>query len=98
MYEFNYVSKLYVTTLAPIAITIVLFLVMLIARRGKVKEAVRATATPFLALMFLIFISTSSVVFGFFKCDEVGPPSAGNRLHGHENTPHRQLFISSHWL
>jgi len=79
MYDFNYINKVYVTTLAPIAISVVLFLGMLIMKGGNVKKAGSAAATPFLAFTFIIFISTSSAVFGYFKCDEVGPPSTGNR-------------------
>ena len=79
MYEFNYINKVYVTTLAPIAMSVVLFLGMLIMKGGNVMKAGSAAATPFLAFTFIIFISTSSAVFGYFKCDEVGPPSTGNR-------------------
>lgn len=70
MYEFNYINKVYVTTLAPIAMSVVLFLGMLIMKGGNVKKAGSAAATPFLAFTFIIFISTSSAVFGYFKCDE----------------------------
>ena len=77
MYEFNYINKVYVTTLVPIAISVVLFLGMLIMKGGNVKKAGSAAATPFLAFTFIIFISTSSAVFGYFKCDEVGHHQQG---------------------
>ena len=71
MYEVNYITQIYATTLAPIGVSVLIFLGMLVTHRGAVKKAASASANPILVITYLVFISTSSALFGFFKCDKV---------------------------
>ena len=68
--DFDYINKLYMVTLSPIVLSVVLIIVMIILKRGSFSAAVRMAATPFLTLTFLVFIATSSVVLSFFKHDK----------------------------
>ena len=68
--DFDYISKIYVTTLAPIAVSVLVLLGNLVIERGDIKRAVSASVNTFLVLTFVVFIACSTVIFTFFKLDK----------------------------
>ena len=69
---FDYISKMVVQTLVPLALAAVLSLAYLI-NRFKPASA-NMVAYMFLLLTFLVLPSTSTTLFHFFKCHEFPVP------------------------
>ena len=106
--DFDYISQIYVTTLAPIGVSVLILLGNLVIERGDIKRAVSASANAFLVLTFLVFIACSTVIFGFFKlhkfpeigmtyveAGELSAPSFVTRhiLHTHARTQSRLVSL-----
>ena len=68
--DVDYISKLLFTTLGPIFVCMLIVLVLWPIKRSF-RKAVTSSISKILTISFLVFISTSSVVFGFFKTDEI---------------------------
>ena len=68
--DVDYMHKLLFTTLGPIFVCVSIILALWLKKRSF-KEAVASSTSTILTITFLVFISTSSVVFGFFKTDEM---------------------------
>ena len=68
--DVDYMHKLLFTTLGPIFACMSIILVLWPIKRSF-KKAVASSTSTILTITFLVFISTSSVVFGSFKTDEI---------------------------
>ena len=68
--DIDYISKMLFTTLGPIFVCMMIILVLW-PIKGSFRQAVTSGTSTILTISFLVFISTSSVVFGFFKTDEI---------------------------
>ena len=68
--DIDYINKLLITTLGPIFVCMSIILVLW-PIKGSFRQAVTSSTSVILTISFLVFISASSVVFGFFKTDEI---------------------------
>jgi len=68
--DIDYIHKLLFTTLGPIFVCMLIILVLWPIKRSF-RQAVTSSISKILTISFLVFISTSSVIFGFFKTDEM---------------------------
>ena len=66
--EMDYINKLVLTTLAPIALCVLVILIQY-TRKRSFRGAVNSSISTILKISFVVFITVSSVVFGFFKSD-----------------------------
>ena len=68
--DVDYISKLLFTTLGPIFVCMLIILVLWPIKRSF-RKAVTSSISKILTISFLVFISTSSTLFGYFKTDEI---------------------------
>ena len=68
--EIDYIHKMLITTLAPIFVCVLIILVSWPIKRSFGKAMTWSIST-ILTISFLVFISTSSTLFGYFKTDEI---------------------------
>ena len=76
MYEFNFISSLYAQTLWPLIVSFILLVVVPLftccRRRGNSFIKVSSEyLTPVLTISFLVFVSTSTKILSYFKCDDI---------------------------